>query len=1199
MTTSDKHVFELHHVIEQNKAVDASELLQELKRLNVYDIDSPRNTIYLPAEPPLAATLEISPHSGGPLGAYSRGLIQQLNKIEASTDGQALLDGDERAIPRVLAKVHSLEDTLKAGLINGDLFTNTPENMTRQQANRVIENFYDNVEQYKIDHAPQINSLGKLSKAEAQWSGVVQSERNVVATTDAVNQPGSKPAKGLPGEGHATLREAINQAHRAGRLSVSEENAATLRAAFAPHIEADLAAAERSTARTIGRGAAIKAVVGAGMVAGVVDAAEAGERTARSLAQDNPLAAQSQMAHYAGVGVGGWVGGAASGLAAGSWTGPGALAFIAVGAVSGSYVGEKAAKMWDDHKVFNQTDRDNVDWKFNGRQWVRDQPADLRDDGANKPVEQEFSALPDKARELSYRASNVATALAIGNVDPPRDPYTLRATRSDTPSLQRADWERNPETGDWNRNVVVGFEQRGVPMTRPESATPERAAELNATSEQVIRDNIASGPAPIAARYELAYSSAGWASFGEKLPAVNAALNADTLTASDGNQYRHNEKGQWQREGSPGAIAQGNLRFELDNTRAVLEPQLAQHKQQTATIPQWQPPTREEQDRDNLISTYHAFGVKPDPEHLAAALEAVERTRDAQGIDRATSSLSLEPDAQGKYDVNSPITHLRADSAGVVRIAAVTSRDEIALAMVDLRAPPPLIPDTPELRIAALSPQQREAHEQALREANREGLSHDQVQQVVQHAAVQAASPDTVRAEAKPIDAQPTRTQGPSVTLSDAAPERERAFVATPQTVAAAPAAELIPEPREPEPAPQPEPRKHAEPQAPPPLEAPQTRSEPASPTAPDATSTPPSAEAPAHVQDDTLRPGSQGQDVELLQYRLQRIGVRGPDGETLARTGQYDAATEQAVRTFQRGQGMPETGIADPTTQQAAAAAQNAQIRQAKDAAAETAAPAPEPSQNAQRPQTLSAAEQPVPVAPVPGEAPPRVNQEHRPLATADVELAHPEPAPSRVTAQPPVTAPPREPFPTDEPKQRQEHAVTAHTREPAPEPFAAPTDHARGVAGTPSHSAGNNEDHTRGTSQHATNTGPQPAFDRSQIASRDQPMFDKIRNGAPSYVSDETVALAMLEAKRNGIPDVERTGPVGVANGQLWVGSVTPGYKAGVPENGPTPPIQDTLRETQVVNQQYDQQQQRQAQERELAEQNQKQTDAMRPQL
>lgn len=49
------------------------------------------------------------------------------------------------------------------------------------------------------------------------------------------------------------------------------------------------------------------------------------------------------------------------------------------------------------------------------------------------------------------------------------------------------------------------------------------------------------------------------------------------------------------------------------------------------------------------------------------------------------------------------------------------------------------------------------------------------------------------------------------------------------------------------------------------------------------------------------------------------------------------------------------------------------------------------------------------------------------------------------------------------------------------------------------------------------------------------------------------------MVEAERNGMPDVDRLGQVGVANGTLWLGSVTPGYRAGVKANGPAPPMQD----------------------------------------
>jgi hypothetical protein len=121
-----------------------------------------------------------------------------------------------------------------------------------------------------------------------------------------------------------------------------------------------------------------------------------------------------------------------------------------------------------------------------------------------------------------------------------------------------------------------------------------------------------------------------------------------------------------------------------------------------------------------------------------------------------------------------------------------------------------------------------------------------------------------------------------------------------------------------------------------------------------------------------------------------------------------------------------------------------------------------------------------------------------------------------------------------------------------------------------------------------------PEPSFDLSRLSPKDQAMFAKIRDDPPN-ASDETVALAMVEAKRNCIPDVDRMGQVGVADGTQWVGSVTPGYRAGV---GPAPPMQDSLREAQALSQHYELQQ---AKERELTqqEQNQKQTDAMRPEL
>lgn len=90
------------------------------------------------------------------------------------------------------------------------------------------------------------------------------------------------------------------------------------------------------------------------------------------------------------------------------------------------------------------------------------------------------------------------------------------------------------------------------------------------------------------------------------------------------------------------------------------------------------------------------------------------------------------------------------------------------------------------------------------------------------------------------------------------------------------------------------------------------------------------------------------------------------------------------------------------------------------------------------------------------------------------------------------------------------------------------------------------------------------------ARLSPADQAMFAKIRAGAPPEVADETVAAAMLAAKRNGIPDAERIGPVGVANGVLWVGGTVPGFHTGLSLAERAPPMQDTLREVQAFNQQ-----------------------------
>ncbi|ALN63048.1 putative peptidoglycan binding domain protein [Lysobacter antibioticus] len=955
-----------------------------------------------------------------------------------------------------------------------------------------------------------------------------------------------------------------------------------------------------------------------GVAASVYDAKQTGDRIGTLLAQDNPLAAQSQFAHYAARGTGGWLGGAAAGLAVGWETGPGAIAFVAVGAIAGSQVGEKVAQWWDDRQVYNQTDREGVDWKYNGKQWRRQEPGDLRDDGVTIAEKQSFAALPDKARELTYLASNSSSALAMGKLEPPRDPYVLPANETDKHSFAQADWQRNAESGDWVRQVVIARTDRGHPLVNPEKASPERAAELDRMSEQVVRDNIASGPAPIAARYEQAYRRNGWDAFGPMPQPVLAALaEPNSLQASDGHQYRRDDEGQWQRQDglTAGRPASGNLQRELDTTRAELQTQLVQHDRHLLTIPQWQAPSLDEQDRANVMSTYAALGIKPNPERLDAVMDALQRTREAHGIDPHASSLHVERSPNGGYDIDSPLAHLRRDN-GVVQIVAVTSTAEIQQALADRRERAAPIPDTPELRVAALSPQQREAHQQAEREANRQGLSRDEVQQAAQQAAVATASPDATPSVPTPADAQPARVVAASTPASD--PRREAEPAASPAPIVAAPApiAETVPEPVRPQSEAATQPKAVAaelsEPETP--ARTPEPTVQPAATVQsesvqPDSVQPAPVEPAPvqpapiqldsaqsatvapavavssaANKQDNVLRPGDRGQEVELMQYRLNRVGYRDPEGQPLAQNGHYDAATEQAVRRFQRDQGLADTGMADPATQQAMSAAQHARIESSKTAGQN-------PPQAQARASSNTAQERPAVVAQWDDEAPSQAARElgsRAPSNEPGSRTTHPaeRPQPTEFIAQEERAALRPQ---TDEAQQSPARATAYVARDEQPQAQAParshePAQQADAFATAPERTASPRTTETAATApareslresarEPAPMTAqPEPLFSLSRLTPNDQAMFAKIRAGVPADVPDETVAKAMLEAKRNGIPDADRIDKAAVVDGKLWVAGSIPGFHAGVSVAEQAPAMQDTLRETQAFNQQRD---------------------------
>ena len=390
------------------------------------------------------------------------------------------------------------------------------------------------------------------------------------------------------------------------------------------------------------------------------------------------------------------------------------------------YLFSKAAdhgmQWWQNDKIYSQTDQ-GVQWQFNGGQWVRhDLRADLVDDGRNVLQQQDFSATPDQARRLSYRAGVEAVEQALEKVPEPRNPFSQPANDADRGHLYTGPWTYDAGNGQWSRNFADEVDRNDLPVwsANPEVADPQRAAQLSAQAMQTIDGNLKAGPATIAAQYQAGYQALGYEHVGAQPPSIAAALDPNLLQASDGKHYQRDAQGTWLHNGE---VASASRALELELTRDRLLPALEQHRQHLADMPQWQPPTPEQQDRDQLRRAYAGHGLNPNPETLDASYRAVQNTRTEHGLGPQNSSLTLAPDARGQYSLHSPIQHLHRDADGAVRIAATTSAAEIDAARPHHAAP--------EHRHTQATAEQRDTREQAQREANRQGLSRDDVQQAV------------------------------------------------------------------------------------------------------------------------------------------------------------------------------------------------------------------------------------------------------------------------------------------------------------------------------------------------------------------------------------------------------------------------------------------------------------------------------------
>ncbi|HDS1554331.1 DUF6696 domain-containing protein [Stenotrophomonas maltophilia] len=799
-----------HHAIEQ-QTLRHSPLLAKLQETGRFNIHAQENRLFLPANPAYADAMGITPHSGGPLGEYQNGMIRRLNEIQRTRDGKAALLNDSDALDRVMARVEALRDTVKVGLINGDLNTNTPLGSTPAITNKRIRDFFDGVPEYHQTHIAQIQALKGFTGVDLGWVAVTHSESGIVTTLNRIEYD----AKPLTRGGNIELQRsglslAISNAHHGGRVVLTEPGIQTVERVLgeeaghrirSPRSQQggatlDLLLGEASTSQLIRSG---------GLLASGADAVITARRTSQLLEEGNGTAAQSELTHALARNGGGWIGGMATASVIGT------SSFVPAAIVAGdallmSKAFDKGADLLDNRSVYRQTDKADVTWQFDGRNWQRQAVMDSTGDGLGNPAERSVGASYEKARELGAYAHVKAVELALGKAPPPQDPFSIPAKDGEG-GLDNPNWHRDAQTEQWTRQVKIGVSganDRGVYETQ--TASPERANELNREAVQRIENNIANGKAAIAASYLETYAATRASDFVPLVPEAveQARAKPDAVQGSDNQLYQRDEAGQWHHAGQ---IAQGNMALELELTRTIQQPSLDQFNQTIAALDARPLPSAAEVNQNELRHSYYAAGVALTPAWEQAIALATARTREQHGIAGPTLQ-ELGPVAEGNAGASRPITHYQVGQDGVARAVATTSTQELQAAWNEVRAraneQAPL-PDSPELRIAALSAGEEEAYRQALQEANRLGAAQVDAGQAAR-AAAQVAHGDKPSEHGGNVEVRPE--------------EPATAQPIAPATVAAAPPAIAVPPPPTPAPQDKPEPQRHAEQRDPPRREA-------------------------------------------------------------------------------------------------------------------------------------------------------------------------------------------------------------------------------------------------------------------------------------------------------------------------------------------------------------------------------------------
>lgn len=566
----------------------------------------------------------------------------------------------------------------------------------------------------------------------------------------------------------------------------------------------------------LGGNPGLKAAGVAGTVLLAYDFGTSGHKWVQLQSQGNQAGADSTAAHFVGRNVGGamggFVAGAGVGALGGSWSGPGALLAGLGGGVIGAYMGDRWAEQKDLERIYTQTDP-------GGRVWMQDpqgrwlhgahqqqvQTHALGEEVQVRPVQTalgedvlfraDYVATGRLERLLNHKAANASYELGLANPPMPQNPFRLDASAEQQPTRTPFETERafvrDAQSGQWQLEIKQVLDGR-VPSTRHEAVSQERALELDQQSRTVIAQNAANSPAAMASRYLVAYEQGRWSDFDPELPpAISRELEkTSTLQASDGNTYTRGAGGQWV---SSGAIYNSTANLNLhDELELTLQSQQTgvQEMNAVADHARASPQLEPEGVRGQLAALYATHGIQRSEAQLDAAVAAVERNHARDELQH-DFTLELMPDPRTRAPgPDSAIASFSDDGGNHMLLRSTTTAEEVAQMQLSAGGPQETpMPAAPELRIEALSPQEREAHQQALREANRQGVSIQEAQQAATFAALNLRAPHLDETRAPPA----VEATGPSYARSAVDPQVQ---LAAGVPVAAAPQmAQEFPEP--------------------------------------------------------------------------------------------------------------------------------------------------------------------------------------------------------------------------------------------------------------------------------------------------------------------------------------------------------------------------------------------------------------------